>query len=159
MSDTRYQHMGPGAAPTSKHLHCIVRDLLRSCGNEQAKWRLCAALFNVGCRRRSFDVFSCTPSDDKLTVGGLILAFALRRPRGTPPPFTQSSYAYAYMYRVWTETNLTSYEIIPAPTVWYLLYLCAATHNKGRPLIACEPRPVDGRSALVASLHIYSSDH
>ena len=30
MIDIRYQHMGPGAALTSKHLHCIVSDSLCS---------------------------------------------------------------------------------------------------------------------------------
>ena len=46
MSDTRHQHMSPGAAPTSKHLHLIVRQLLRARRTERAEWRVCAALFN-----------------------------------------------------------------------------------------------------------------
>ena len=39
MSDTRHQHMGPGAAPTSKHLHSIATDPLTS---------LCTGGFHLG---------------------------------------------------------------------------------------------------------------
>ena len=53
MSDTRHQHMSPGAAPTSKHLHFIVRHLLRSRGTLRAEWRVCAALFKSGSTRNT----------------------------------------------------------------------------------------------------------
>ncbi len=66
MNDTRHQHMSPGAAPTSKHLHCIVKDLLRSRRTERAEWRLCAALFKYSLLLRSISLFSIKKSHSKI---------------------------------------------------------------------------------------------